>query len=424
MKIFRKLYKLTSWVLPTKYQRLCYRDLCTFWDLKKEINSAHENYKKVIERIKNKKDKIKVVFLIRENSKWTYQSLYEDFAKSDRFEPLVLVSLLTLVKKDKTRNNLDENYEFFKARGMNVEYACKNGEYIDLKKFEPDIIFYDQPWELPEIHMPLAVSEFALTCYSSYSFEVVDCREDYLSDFHRFLYKFFVDSELNMNRYEGYHKGNSDNCVAIGYPKLDDYIKASADCNIWKDKDKYKIIYAPHHSFGKSSLKLATFKQNGRFILELAKSHPETTWIFKPHPRLKYALLQNKIMTEEEVNSYINEWNKVGIVYEQGDYFDFFKTSDLMITDCCSFLGEYLPSKHPVIRLVNPKAVKINSIGELINDNYYLANNNDELEKYFNMLVIEGKDSKREGRINLINKLFFDEPVAAKIYNYLSDCLK
>jgi len=67
--------------------------------------------------------------------------------------------------------------------------------------------------------------------------------------------------------------------------------------------------------------------------------------VFKPHPRLKYELVQHGIMTMAEADEYYDAWRSIpnASVYEQGNYFGLFVESTLMITDCISFLGEYLP---------------------------------------------------------------------------------
>ena len=429
MKIFRRLAKMTSWIVPAKQCRFSYKDFCSYLDLKNDVANAQNNYKNIIPKLKEKikTEKIRVIFLIRENQKWTYQSLYEYLEKSDKFEPLVLISVLDVVRsgKDKTRNRIEEDYNFFKSKGINVDYAYKDGKYVDLKQFSPDIVFYDQPWELPKKHMPKYVSEFALTCYCSYSYELIDNREHYFTTFHRYLYKIFVDNELNLKRYEKYMKGNSKNCTVTGYPKLDEYLKPQKECDIWKSQDKFRIIYAPHHSFEKNGIHFATFMQNYRFILELAQKHPETQWVFKPHPRLKYALLRNNLMSEQEINDYYSEWEKIGVIYDTGDYFGIFKTSDLMITDSISFLAEYLPSKKPLIRLMNPKSAKMNKLGEIINQGYYLTHNNSELEKVFNELVINKNDTKKEERIKLIDTVLnMNKSAAENIYNKLLSTLE
>ena len=382
---------------------------------------CEKNYIKKLSDIKNRSNRpIKVCFLIRENQKWSYQSLYEAFEKNDNFEPVVLVSLLWLshIGKDKTRNNLEENYNFFKNRGIKVEYAYKDGKYIDLKEFNPDIVFYDQPWDLPKIHRPDRVSEFALTCYVPYGVDVLDFKQDYTKDFHKLLYKFFVPNKFDIERFEEYSKGNSKNCVYLGFPKLDEYLKKS-ECDKWKDKDKIKVIYAPHHSFDKKGLNFATFKENGDFILEFAKQHPETTWIFKPHPRLKYAILKNRILSKEEIEKYYNEWADIGSVYEQGDYFDIFKTSDLLITDCCSFLGEYFPTNKPIIRLIGKQKCDFNKFGKMIINSCYEASNPSELEKCFNDLIKNKNDYKASLRKEIIEEVVdIDEIVSIKVANY------
>jgi len=421
VKIFTIFSRLTQWIVPSRKYRWFYREFCASIDLKKDIDIVHKNYVNVLSRLKNKTDKIKVVFLIRENQKWTYQSLYEILDKSDKFEPLVLVSILTLSAKgkDKTRNNLNENYNFFKSKGMNVDYAYKDGKYIDLKIFNPDIIFYDQEWDLPVIHKPKCVSEFALTCYCSYGYELLEKEKAYTQEFHRFLYKFFVEHEENIKRYKLYNKHNAENCVVAGYPKLD--LKANdVECELWRDNNKIKIIYAPHQSFEKKDIRLATFDKNGKFILELAKKHPETTWVFKPHPRFKYALLKNKIMNSDEIEKYYSEWAQIGLVYTEGDYSALMYTSDLMITDCCSFLAEYLSTLKPLIRLVNKQSIKLNSIGEIIMKGYYSAASYSELNSLFTDIIDNKKDDRKIIRKDIINEIIDTKETAAhKIYNYI-----
>ncbi len=363
--------------------------------------------------------KIKVVFYVTENQKWGYQSLYDILLKDKRFDLLVVIGLLHGVHKgkDKTRKNVEENYQFFKSKGMNVEYGYRNNKYINLRTFSPDVVFYEQPWGLPKSHEPHNVSKFALTYYCPYSFQLFKNMQDSYSKFYRFLYKYFLTHELNLKRIENHINKKAKNCEVIGYPKLDVYKQQITDDSCWKKKDKIKIIYAPHHSLEENSLNLATFRENGRLILDWAKSHTETTWIFKPHPRFKFALLSNGVMNEKEVEEYYAEWERIGSVYTQGNYFDIFKTSDLMITDSGSFLAEYLPTKNPLIRPVNSKGIEFNETGSLLTSAFYQTKNNDELLKVLDDVVINKNDYKKDERMKVISEFFdFDEAAASKIY--------
>lgn len=390
---------------------------------------AKYNYSKQLNKIKKypTNKKIRVLFYVCENSKWCYQSLYDILEKSDFFEPLVCVSLLTNVHKgtDKTRNNLEENYQFFKSRGMRVEYGYKNHEYINLKTFEPDIVFYEQRWSLPKIHQPYWVSKYALTCYCTYGFDMIKNQLSYVQMFQGILWKLFAESELNVKYYDSFYKNASKNCVVTGWPKLDFYYENhNNSCSKWKEPEKFKIIYAPHHSIEPGSyLKFGTFLENGKFILEWAKSHPEITWVFKPHPRFKLAILSSGYMNEEEVEKYYQEWENIGICYSQGAYLDIFQSSDLMITDCASFLAEYLPTGKPLVRLVNKDAVPLNSLGEMVVSGYYKSYNNEDLLQILDKLVVEKDDYMKEERLAAKEKVFNTKNSAAEsIYKYLLQC--
>lgn len=91
-----------------------------------------------------------------------------------------------------------------------------------------------------------------------------------------------------------------------------------------------------------------------------------------------------------------------------GDYYDIFRTSDLMITDCDSFLTEYLPTGNPVIHLIPSKEpiwsiVSINS-----SQHYYKVHNLKELESTFDMLVNQHKDPLKDERQKDAAKITFN----------------
>lgn len=402
--------------------------------LKTLINSynyyqCNKNYTKKLNKLRSRHSQkpIRVCFLVRENQKWSYQSLYEILEASDMFEPVILISLLWLshIGKDPTRNNLTENYIFFKEKGMRVQYAYENGQYIDLNKFKPDIVFYDQPWDLPEVHQPQQVSKFALTCYVPYGFSIGNYKKDYTQDFHKLLFRMFLEHDFIKLRYEKLNKKNSKNCIVTGLPKFDEYSKPNPSLeSLWQEPDNFKIIYAPHHSLESNGLRFATFKQNGKFILDYAKRHPETTWIFKPHPRFKYALLKNNVMTEAEIEDYYGEWEAIGKIHTTGNYFEIFKTSDLLLTDCCSFLAEYMPSTKPIVQIMNKDHSSLSDMGNLLLQGCYSVVENYEVEEVLNKLMIQGNDEKQKVRANIAQQIYDKMNLnSSKIYNELNKLL-
>ena len=76
-----------------------------------------------------------------------------------------------------------------------------------------------------------------------------------------------------------------------------------------------------------------------------------------------------------------------------------------MITDCGSFIGEYLPSLNPCIYIFNPRKKHqwdaYTPLAKKILNTYYIANDVCELEQYFQDVVVNDNDIKKESRINL-----------------------
>ncbi len=386
------------------------------------VDILQENYAKVLERLKSKQGKIKAVFLVSENQKWNWQSVYDDMLESSDFEPLVLITNVWLKRKNDIKlseTTLQENFDFFKKRNMRVEYAydAKTDTYLPLSDFGADIIFYQQPWNIHPTQSLLETSKYALSCYAPYGIPVCDIGSEYDIGFYRQVWTYF---EINQQMYDFLEKKDKNlvkNHVVCGHPKLDTYFEKA------QDSENY-IIYAPHHSFFPAHLNLATFRWNGEYILQYAKEHPELKFVFKPHPWLKATILKRHIMTEQEVENYYKEWQKVGIYCDNADYFDLFKKSKLLITDCASFLVEYFPSKHPVIQPRTRISPKFLPMVKTITDTYYQPHNLKDLKKLFKLILEENKDTLKEKREKTIEEMnFLGEKTSTRILKYLREQL-
>ncbi len=413
-------------LVPIKKYRRMLRNAIESDFGQKEFDEIQARYDKIIERIKNTSatQKIKVAFLVSENQKWNCQSVYDAMAASNDFEPMILITGIHHgSNKDfgKYYTSIKENYDFFASKGMNVEYAynLETGEFLPLDSFNPDIIFYQQPWAIHPIqHIP-ETSKFALSCYVPYGICVIDCPTDYDQNFYKMLWHQYSINEIIVNHFHSQCKNLPNNYHVVGHPKLDTYLENNSDGS------QGYIIYAPHHSFAPSHLNFATFKWNGQFILEYAKSHPEFKFVFKPHPQLKTRLIVRKIMTEQEVDAYFDEWKNIAVFCNDADYYDLFKKSRLMITDCSSFLGEYFPSKRPVINLKNKNSIGLNPFGQAMTDCYYKAYNLNELQKHLKTLLEDNEDPMKEKRLARLKELnLLNTPSSIRILNLLRHKLK
>lgn len=428
---------LIAWIFPTKQDRADFRKFCNDIDLRQDTETIWSRYPKLIKHLKNEfsKRKLKVVFLSSENPKWVYQYLYEEFANNPKFDVQVLITVRDKLLKKKYEfleyeKLARKNYNCFKENGMNAAYAFdfKKKEYINLKKFDPDIVFYEQPWELSKKQGVKEISKYALPLYCTYGSCITNGINEYSESFYRDVYTYFIDNEC-VKKVLVEHGCREQALVVCGQPKLDAYLKPINQSNIiWKSQNKKRVIYAPHHSFYKDSmLGFGTFDWNYNFFFNFAKNHPEIEFIIKPHPELKRQIVQQGLMSISDMTQYFEMWENLpnAQVYEYSNYFDMFRTSDLMITDCNSFLYEYLPTKKPVIHLISKNSVGHNDFGEKIISGYYNASNIDELTSQLDTVLFKGQDPLLSVREKIIAEdLIQPEGSVAKfISNYITQIL-
>ena len=369
---------------------------------KLKIKKRNISYKKIIKQLRNelKNRKIRVCFLVNETAKWNAQNLYNELKKSEKFEPFVVVTNLQYTLGRPAYSHL-LNYYKSCVDNVKIGWDETTKQAIDLATFKPDIVFFQQSGELYDNQKVNYVCNFALTYHFSYAMgDPIPVLKEVYDEFYSLLYKYFVFSNAEACEYKESMNDTGHNIFIVGHPKLDIY----KDYKEENYKHKY-VIYAPHHSFEENSLHFSTFQWNGKYILEWAKKHPEFDWVFKPHPRFKQALLINNILSEKEVDEYFEQWNDIGIYYNDGSYFDLFKNSKCLITDCGSFLIEYLPSLQPLIHLRNPKAKDYIPSQRVVMDSFYQAWNLEQLEKLLQDVLIQKNDEKKIDRINALKQL-------------------
>ena len=382
------------------------------------------NYIKAKERIAHKKT-IKVIFLVNQNQKWKCDSLYKELEKDEYFEPIIVV--LPLNNGSNTiKQQLQTNINFFRSKKMKNLVAIDIGRdnHTGLISYKPDIIFYQQPWHIYKLDKIEYTSRYALTCYVPYFISVTKDDWHTYHHFHKLLWRFFTDFKLNTNQLKKLYDKKNKTLVPSGHPNLDYY----CEYKIKPPGEIKKIIFAPHHSFEQvqNSLKLATFNWSGDPILEFARNNPEINFILKPHPRFKGAIIQNGIRTKEQIEDYFTAWESLDNcqIYDKGDYLDLFTASDLLITDCGSFLVEYLFTGSPVIRLASKNNVGYNALGNLIIQNYYTAEDKDQLLMQLQRIITNGEDPLREKRLECLKSLQQTKSSGMFIKDYLKNELR
>lgn len=353
---------------------------------------------------------VRVAFLVVENQKWSAQSVYAAMAASSLFEPMLFLSThADNVGQDgrgALRTTLEQNVQFAKRHGFMFHevFDERQGRFIPLENFSPDVVFYEQPYGLPPEHAPAVVSRFALTCYIPYGYGIYLARNSgqrFSPGFSEYIWRMFVESEGFLQMSGNIRFLQECSAVPTGYPKMDALRVLSEQRRQSAERATSQIIYAPHHSLtpGEGD-SYGTFAWSGRWMLDFARSTPEITWIFKPHPKLREQLVRTGIMTPAEVNRYFAAWGELpnGKVVLDGGYMAVFADSDAMITDSGSFLVEFLITGNPILLLVSAKSAGYSAFGEKLVSTLYRATEVGEIRDFVESVVVGGNDHRRRER--------------------------
>lgn len=389
------------------------------------IQQYHLNHQMKLNHLRDKVKRgktVKVFFMVHDAAVFGCASVYRAMEKQEMFEPYIYVISRRDVAYQDFYIDVKKDIVFFESRG----YRTINGydEWQNPKDFHdlnPDIIFYD----LPKLYGSAGscynrldqLNWEYLTCYVPYGLLMVD---SFYYHYHtkciRETWRFFLDTKSSFNRVLADGEFSGFNTVLSGYPKFDEYYTEDDQLPEKINNGKPVVIYAPHHSLFVSN-NFATFDLYKDLMLELVKDHSEINFVFKPHPLLPFQIKARErsgdiSFSQQDYFDYMQEWDNQpnGICITQGDYIKLFKKSCCMITDCGSFIGEYLPSLHPCIYIFNPRKERqdevYTALAKKILDTYYITRTKEELEQTIQQVIIKGKDPKKSMRMQVLNEEF------------------
>ena len=402
-----------------------------WWKYRGLIRNTKENYKAAVERVSSKishGQKVRVLFLISECSKWKCQSLYDQFSRSAEFEPIVVFTRTDMqdgTPKEYLVDRFEQLRSFFGKRGVRyVEaYSIDEDKAIDLTMFNPDIVFYSTYWLIPECQQPQEVSKYAITCYVPYFLVCHDAAQiDAQRLAHLLVYRYFATDKtwIDYFRRKSWGLPYAGEFIGLGHPMLDVFAEAKREFG----RDDL-VIYAPHFSILNYGEQYSTFMETGRFILDYAKLHPEINWCFKPHPHLRRILVSVAKWSKEDVDAYYGEWETIGSACYDADYPSLFMRSRALITDCSSFLMEYSAVNRPLIRLVrNDSKYKTAKPCQRLFDSFYNVWNLDELRGTLKLILEDFSDPhvrEREAAVSALN--LWHVRCAEKIVSYMREIL-
>lgn len=404
--------------------------------LLRKVSKVRSAQARKIEQL-HEQGKARVLFFLQTPSVWKYDALYQKLEASEYFEPLIVVSPYNVhlnYDKEECFRVMRQTEEFARARGYNYvsAYNWEKNKWRDIKKdFKPDIVFFTKPYKdtLPQYHIYNFTD--ALTLYVPYGINCMNLyHNNYELPFQSLLWKLLLETDFQKYYAEQYEKSHGDNVEIVGALAEEKLMqKEYVAKDVWKPQGKRKkrIIWAPHHTVD-YLFNFSNFLNYCEDMLQIAEKYQEQIQIaFKPHPVLKFKLIN--IWGLEKTEEYYNRWaNLSNGQIEQGDYIDLFKTSDAMIHDCASFTVEFLYAQKPVLFQIRDEKVKeeFNSFGQMCLEQHYLAYSIEETEKFIREVVIAGMDPKKEAREQFYKDYLYPKDgimPSEKIFNILKTAI-
>lgn len=380
----------------------------------------------VISSIK-KKEKIIISFIANYSSTWIGDELYQLLDSDSRFCVDVWVCAnKNHVSVEAMEEEYQRNLDFFRNKGIKVRetYDLTAHKHINVftsGDFRPDICIWLTPWMGLLENQIEAFPLSTLHVYIPYGFLLAENRQNtfkydqYNQPFHNLLWRYYVETKFSEEMSAMYSDVKGTHTLFTGYPKMDAIYKKDEEFILWNelqnsssDKKRLRIIYSPHHTVcSNDPIEFSTFDKNYLFMQYLAKKYSDrTVWIFRPHPQLKIKAIKKGIFKDEyEWGEYLKGWNTDNCrCYLDGEYIDMFKQSDLMISDCSSFMAEYLYVNKPMIFLEREEQ-RFNLTSEKIKEVLYCVKGSEyeKIEEVFKM-ILEDNDYKYSARRKLFDE--------------------
>lgn len=356
--------------------------------------------------------RLRVLFVIGDDSKWKAQSVYEELVRSHWADPYAVPTKMDIgwIPDGVQDSRVARCRSYLEGHHVRCVDGCANdGSLIPLKRHCPDIVIYQQPWGMDRCQHPIEVSRYALTFYLPYCIPAyVDLRDNFMAPFYRMIYGYFLQNGALAKYYSENLSRPYFGCqmFPVGTP----YCDALGDSAlVTVTGNGGYVIYAPHWDCnfdGKGTVgRNGTFPETGKLMLGFAQEHPDVHWVFKPHPMLRVKLVQSGYMSEKEVDAYYRDWEKIGLACYDSDYFKLFRNSRVMITDSISFLTEYLYVNKPLIHLVNKIDIKFPPPTQWMMEAYTRVNEEDDLLNSLNEIVLRGQDTLAEVRTRINHEI-------------------
>ncbi|MEN9730756.1 MAG: hypothetical protein RL488_66 [Actinomycetota bacterium] len=317
---------------------------------------------------------IRVAFLPLYTEAWdSLAEVYERMSKDERFE----VGVFTIKRKltgDPDFHGQQEAHEYLASKKVPNTML---GSVEELKAFAPDYTFINYPWQrnYEEQYRAEELVKFTKLAYVPYFLlpMVTEPWDEgvaghyYRQRSHQLASLIFTQ-DRNTKRAFGLTQRGDKYVKFTGSPKIDSMLKRARKVKKVA-RSRYRIVWAPHHSYGPLWLNFGTFAQMHNEMLEFAQQNQDVDIVFKPHPFLLGTMTGRELMTQQQVDDWVAAWDALPntTTNTDSDYVGVFVNSDMLICDGISFLGEYpLITGRPAVFIERADHWAFSPLGETI----------------------------------------------------------
>jgi CDP-glycerol glycerophosphotransferase (TagB/SpsB family) len=382
--------------------------------------------------IKNKlkqftNEKINVVFICSEPETWgSLKTVFESCNSDDKFNATIIA--IPIKKRSLKTENYEKNtaFEYFSAlyhENTITGYNEIEKKWLDIQGLNPDYIFYQSPYntEKPKGYKSSQTSVYSSICYINYGASIVGkhifeiCHpQDFMKNVRIFFTENTYDDKMvkeHLKRFEY----DSNKIYLTGFPRYDNlkFYKYS-ESPLWKfsrEQKKFRTIWTPRWNS-----KEGRFLEYKDLFLQFISENNDFDFIFRPHPLTFTNLALTGELSSEKGQEYIKQFKKNtnAVIDSEKEYLKQFYSSDVLVTDISSIIGEYFLTGKPIIYC--HKADFFNDFSRKLAEGFYWAYNWNDVTKYLYMLK-SGNDPLKEKRGQLIKTEFYlpDEGAGYKI---------
>lgn len=370
-----------------------------------------------LSRIKKKKSnkKINIVFIVQFSEMWnSLKSVYESFKNNASYETFLFA--VPRYKHNELRKGMKENefylendvFNYLKKSGYDVIDAREMDKWKDLRKLNPDIVFYQRPYQphYPRKYNFSKVSKYALVCFVPYGVLLskdIHIKVNINNDALKSAFIFFTDDQLakkyfDDNKYSMHSKAQIIKNPRFDLISMDDVIKTS-----YKPKT---FLWTPRWYVGKANNK-SNFLLYLKPIISFFGEHKDLKLIIRPHPLMFKNFIDHGVMTQCEINNLKNDISTLkNIIFDDNkDYRQSFVDGDVLISDFSSLIVEYFLTGKPIIYCGETN--DFNELGSLIS-NYFICVN-DEKSLLANIKKISCNDYVPDNKKNSCIKHIIDD---------------